>query len=84
MLAIAGSKVRSHFKEICDKVVDDVESVIVTRSRGENVVMISEAEYNNMIENFRIFSNPERYQKIKNGILQYEQGKFSERELINE
>jgi len=84
MLAIAGSKVRSHFKEICDKVVDDVESVIVTRSRGENVVMISESEYNNMIENFRIFSNPERYQKIKNGILQYERGKFSERELIDE
>ena len=69
MIAIASSQVRSHFKEVCDQVVEDVESVIVTRSRGENVVMMSEAEYNNMIENFRIFSNPERYQKIKDGIL---------------
>ena len=84
MIAIAGSKVRSHFKETCDKVVDDVEAVIVTRSRGENIVMISESEYNNMMENYRIFSNPEKYQKIKNGIQQYEQGKFSERELTDD
>ncbi len=84
MIAIAGSNVRSNFKEICDKVVEDVEAVIVTRSRGENVVMISETEYNNIMENFRIFSNPERYQKIKNGILQYEQGNFSENILTDD
>jgi antitoxin YefM len=84
MIAITSSQVRSHFKEICDKVVEDVEAIIVTRSRGENIVMMSEAEYNNMMENFRIFSNPERYQKIKDGIDQYEQGNYSERELIDD
>lgn len=84
MIAITSSQVRSHFKEICDKVVEDVEAIIVTRSRGENIVMMSEVEYNNMMENFRIFSNPERYQKIKDGIYQYEQGKYSERELIDD
>lgn len=84
MIAISGSQVRSNFKDICDKVVEDVEAIIVTRSRGENVVMISEAEYNNMLENFRIFSDPDRYQKIKNGIDQLENGQFSKKELINE
>ncbi len=84
MIAIASSQVRSHFKEVCDKVVEDVESVIVTRSRGDNVVMMSEAQYNNMMENFRIFSNPERYNKIKSGIDQLEQGKAKVRELIDE
>jgi len=84
MIAISGSQVRSNFKDVCDKVVEDVEAVIVTRSRGENVVMISEAEYNNMLENFRIFSNPERYKKIKNGIDQLENGQFSKKELVNE
>jgi antitoxin YefM len=84
MIAISGSKVRSNFKEICDKVIEDIEAVIVTRTRGENVVLISEKEYNNIMENFKIFSNPERYQKIKNGILQYENGKASERKLIDD
>ncbi len=84
MIAVAGSKVRSHFKEICDKVVEDVETVIVTRTRGKNVVLMSEDEYNNMMENFRIFSNPERHKKIKDGIDQLENGQFSQRELIDE
>jgi len=84
MIAVAGSKVRSHFKEICDKVVEDVETVIVTRTRGKNVVLMSEDEYNNMMENFRIFSSPERHKKIKDGIDQLENGQFSQRELIDE
>ena len=84
MIATSGSYVRSHFKEVCDKVVDDVEPVIVTRTRGKNVVMLSEEEYNNMLENFRIFSNPERYRKIKDGIDQLNNGNSSIRELIDE
>ena len=68
MIAVSSSQVRSHFKEICDQVVNDVESVIITRTRGENVVLMSEDEYNNMMENFRIFSNPNTYNKIKSGI----------------
>lgn len=84
MIAISGSNVRSHFKEICDKVVEDVEAVIITRTRGKNVVMISEDEYNNMLENFRIFSEPNRHKKIKDGIEQIENGFISKKELINE
>jgi antitoxin YefM len=84
MIAIAGSKVRSHFKEICDQVVEDIEAVIVTRTHGKNVVMISEDEYNNMLENFRIFSDPERHKKIKDGIDQIENGITTKRELIDE
>ncbi len=84
MIALNGSKVRSHFKEVCDQVVEDAEAVIITRSRGENVVMMSESEYNNIMENFRIFSNPDRYKKIRDGIDQYEKGKASQRELIHE
>jgi len=84
MIAISSSQVRSHFKEVCDQVINDVESVIVTRTRGENVVMLSEEKYNNMMENFRIFSNPDIYNKIKNGIDQLEQSKVTQRELIDE
>lgn len=68
MIAITSSKVKKHFEEVCDKIVEDDESVIVTRIRGENVVLMSEYKYNNIMENFRIFSNPERYNKIANGV----------------
>ena len=84
MIALGSSKVRSNFKQVCDKVVDDVEPVIVTRSTGKNVVIISEDEYNNMVENLRIFSNPTIYNKIKNGINQIEDVKHSKKVLIDE
>jgi antitoxin YefM len=84
MIAVSSSQVRSHFKEICDQVVNDVESVIITRTRGENVVLMSEDEYNNMMENFRIFSNPNTYNKIKSGIDQIEKSQFTKRELLDE
>lgn len=84
MIAISSSKVRSNFKEICDKVINDVESVIITRTRGDNVVLMSEEEYNNMMENFRIFSNSDIYNKIRTGIDQIEKGKSSKRDLIDE
>lgn len=84
MIAISSSKVRSNFKEICDKVINDVESVIITRTRGDNVVLMSEEEYNNIMENFRIFSNSDTYNKIKNGIDQIEKGKSTKRDLIDE
>lgn len=70
-------------RTIC-KVVNDVESVIITRTRGENVVLMSENEYNNMMENFRIFSNPNIYNKIKTGIDRIEKSQFTKRNLIDE
>lgn len=84
MIALASSKVRKNFKEICEQVVDDYETVIVTRSRGENVVMMSEDEYNNMMENFRIFTNPMLHSKIAKGIEQIEKGFSRKMELIDE
>lgn len=84
MIALASSNVRKDFKKVCDQVVNDSETVIVTRSRGENVVMMSEDEYNNMMENFRIFTNPMLHSKIAKGIEQIEKGFSKSKELINE
>jgi antitoxin YefM len=84
MIAISSSKVRNNFKQVCNKVIDDVEAITITRTHGKNVVMVSENEYNNLIENFRIFSDSAKYNKIKNGINQLENKKFTPRELIHE
>lgn len=84
MIAIASSSVRKNFKNVCDQVVDDSETIIITRSRGENVVMMSEDEYNNMMENFRIFTNPMLHSKIAKGIEQLENGFSRKMELIDE
>jgi antitoxin YefM len=64
MIARCYSDVKQNFKDYCDKVVDDFETIIITRERGENVVLISEAEYKNMLENIRIMGNSKQYFKL--------------------
>jgi antitoxin YefM len=50
MLAVNYSTIRNNLKEYCDKVTDDLETVIVTRKDEKNVVIISLEEYNAMIK----------------------------------
>jgi len=82
MIATSYSSVREHFKEYCDKATNDFETIIITRTRGENVVMLSESEYNNMLENLYVRSNQSDYLRLMESIDQLKAGKGKKRELI--
>lgn len=81
MIAINYSTARQNFKEFCDKTVNDFETVIITRERGENVVLISESEYNNMLENLYVRSNTKDYDELLRSIEQLKSGVCRSREL---
>lgn len=49
MLAVKSMDVRENFKALCDKVFNG-ETLIISRPKNENVVMISETEYNQMMK----------------------------------
>lgn len=49
MLAVKSMDVRDNFKNLCDKVFHG-ETLIISRPKNENVVMLSEAEYNEMLK----------------------------------
>lgn len=84
MIATTYSTVRQNFKEYCDKATLDFETIIITRERGDNVVMLSEAEYNNLLENLRVRSNPQYYNELMESIDQLKKGKGQKRELVHE
>lgn len=48
MLAVKSMDVRENFKSLCDKVFRG-ETLIVSRPKNENIVMMSESEYNEII-----------------------------------
>jgi len=75
---------RQNFKEYCDRTVNDFETIIITRERGENVVLMSEAEYNNMLENLYIRSNAKDYSELLESIHQLKKGRGRARELVDE
>ena len=49
MLAVKSMDVRDNFKSLCDKVFNG-ETLIISRPKNENVVMLSEKEYNEMVK----------------------------------
>lgn len=47
MLAVKSMNVRDHFRTWCDRVIGG-ETIIVSRPRNENVVILSETEFNEL------------------------------------
>ena len=49
MLAVKSMDVRENFKTFCDKVFRG-ETLIISRPKNENIVMMSEKEYNDIMK----------------------------------
>ena len=83
MIAINYTTARQNLREYCDKTVNDFETIIITRERGENVVLMSESEYNNLLENLYVRSNPNDYSELLESIRQIKNGHGKTRELAD-
>lgn len=70
MVAVNSMDVRNNFKDFCDRVFQG-ETVIVSRRKNENVVMISEAQYNDFLKAKR---NSEYLEKLDRSFKQLERG----------
>ncbi len=82
MIAVNCSTARDDFEKYCDIATKDFETIIVTRKQGENIVMMSEAEYNNLMENLYIRSNKDDYARTIEAVEQLKRGKGTKRELV--
>lgn len=73
---------RANLKAVMDSVVEDCTPTIVTRQRGEPVVMISLAEWNSWQETEYLLSSPRNAERLRKAIRDMDAGKGIERELI--
>jgi len=72
MIAVNYTNIRENLKTYCDQVNDNDETVIITRKDNKNVVLISQNEYNNMLENIKILKDPKYLIKLYKSIKQLE------------
>lgn len=72
MLAVKSMDVRENFKSFCDKVFSG-ETLIISRPKNENVVMMSETEYNEIMKAKR---NAEYLTMLDKSISEAEDGGF--------
>ena len=73
MIAVNYSNIRANLKTYMDKTRDDYETIVITSKNG-NVVMISEEEYNNLMENLFIMNNPAMRERLNHSIQQFANG----------
>lgn len=71
MIAINFTTARSRFKDFCDKVTDEDETVIVTRKAEKNVVIISAERYSELEKAER---NAAYLSKLERGLNQVRAG----------
>ena len=84
MLAVNYSELRKNLKDYCDRAVDNLETVLVTRKNEKNVVMISLEEYNNLLENAYIMSDLDYYKDLVKRAEDVKDSKVIEKDLIEE
>jgi antitoxin YefM len=84
MLTINYSSFRHDLKAFLDKVSLSHSPLIITRSKGEDVVVMSKADYDSMEETFYLLKSPKNAERLLRSIAQFEEGKYTEQQLIEE
>lgn len=81
MNVLTYSEVRASFKQVMDDVCVHHEPTVITRQRGEHVVMMSLEDYNSMQETVYLLSSPKNAQRLMESMAQIKAGTAKMREL---
>lgn len=65
---------RQHLKSFMDSVFKNRTPLFVTRTNGEDMVLLSKADYESMEETLHLLSSPENAKRLNEGIEQYKKG----------
>ena len=74
MFAINYTGLRQNMKTYLDRVTDNYETMMITRKNNKNVVVLSEASYNNLLENVYLLGNKANYDWLMESKQQLESG----------
>ncbi|HMI01685.1 MAG TPA: type II toxin-antitoxin system prevent-host-death family antitoxin [Pedobacter sp.] len=78
------SNFRQHLKSFLDKVFLNQGPLYISRSNGEDVVVLSKSDYESLMETFHLLKSPKNASRLMEGIEEYKKGKGQERSLIEE
>ncbi len=78
------SAFRQNLKSFLDKVLINHAPLFVTRASGQDVVVLSKADYESMQETFYLLKSPANTKRLLEGLEEYEKGLGQEKSLIEE
>ncbi len=74
MQTVTYSEARENLKSVIDKVAADRAPVMITRQRGENVVLISASEWAGMEETLYLMRSPRNAERLLEAVRGFEAG----------
>jgi antitoxin YefM len=84
MQTINYTSLRAHLAETMDQVNEDRAPVMITRQKGEPVIMMSLAEYNALEETAYLLRSPANAERLIKSIAHLRQGTVSGHSLLEE
>ena len=75
------SEARACFNQALDSVCKDHEPTVITRQRGEHVVLMSLEDYNSMQETLHLLGSEKKAARLRESIAEFRAGKTSIKEL---
>ena len=82
MRTMTYSESRARYAEVLDKVIDDAEPIIITRAGHENVVIVSQREYDSLVETVHLIRSPANARRLFDAMERMERGEGQIHELI--
>lgn len=83
MEIVSYSNFRQNLKSFMDLVLSTRSPLFISRSKGEDVVVLSKSDYESMQETLYLLGSTKNSERLARGIEEYEQGKGVKRELID-
>lgn len=77
------SNFRQNMKAFLDKVLSSHDPLFISRSRGDDVVVLSKSDYESMQETIYLLSSQKNAERLAKGIEEFEKGGGTKRDLID-
>ena len=82
MTHVSYSELRNNLASYMDQVCDDRAPLVVTRQNARSVVLISEEDYEGLMETVHLLKSPANAARLLRSIKEADQGKLTERDMI--
>ncbi len=84
MNIISYSEARASLKSVMDTVCDTHEAAVVTRQKGDDVVILSKEDYDSIMETLYLLKSPANASRLLEAATRIKSGQTTERELIED
>jgi antitoxin YefM len=78
------TELRANLAKYMDEVCDSRDALVVTRQNARSVVLISEEEYEGMMETLHLLRSPANAARLLRSIEDADAGKLTEHQLIED